>query len=115
MLAGSSFSFRKLDWHTGLDHLIAEQAVDWLCLRSLEELIVLVVPTPRPQPIPALFCRFFVGIAQKIELELRGHHGTKAQAFGPLDLAAKDRAWRDRDELAGGLIDEIAKHHCRLF
>src|SRR5215212_1256787 len=115
MLAGSGLPFGELDGHAGADHLVAEQAVDWLSFGSLEELVVLVVPAPRSQSIPAFLGRFFVGIAKEIELELRGHHGSKPHALRALNLATQDRARSDSYELVGDIVDEIAEHECRLL
>jgi hypothetical protein len=35
--------------------------------------------------------------------------------LGPLDLATQNRARRDRDELVGGLVDEVAEHERRFL
>ena len=41
--------------------------------------------------------------------------GRRPRRSGPLDLATQDRARRDRDELTGGLVNEIAEHECRFL
>ena len=57
VLARRGLPLGKLDRHPGPGHQVAELAVDRFGLGRLQELVVLVVPAPRPQTRPSLWRR----------------------------------------------------------
>jgi hypothetical protein len=57
--------------------------------------------------------RLLVRLADEIELELGGQHRPHPECLDPLDLPAQDGAGGNRDEFAGGLVDDVAEDECR--
>src|SRR6185295_10378277 len=91
VLAGGGLALRELDRHPRLRHLVAEEAVERLRLRRLEQVVVLVVVAEALRDAPAGPRRVLPRILEHVVLELRAGLDGDARCRRPGDLTLEDR------------------------
>ena len=80
-----------------------------LGLRRLQEVVVLVVVAERLGDRPAALGEVLPGVLEHVELEFGAGLDGEARVRGARDLALEDRSRRDRDLLAGLLVDRVGQ------
>ena len=113
VLAVGRLALAELDRDVRLGHLIAQQAVERLGLRGLEQVVVLVVVAEGPRDRPTALGQLLPGVLEDVELELGAGLDRVARVRGARDLPLEDRPRRDRDLLAGLLVDRVGQDHGR--
>ena len=109
VLAVGRLALAELDRDPRLGHLVAQQAVERLGLRRLEQLVVLVVVAERLGHRPAALGEALPRVLEHVVLELGAALDGEPIVRRPLDLALEDRPRADRDLLAGLAVGRVGE------
>ena len=94
LLSLAPLALGELHGHAGVLHVIADGAHQRLFLGGLEDVVVLEVVRHRRELLVALGPRLVEGLAEEVELELRGGLDLPAALARPLELALQHPARR---------------------
>ena len=109
VLAVGRLALGELDRDVRLGHEVAQEPMQGFRLGRLEEVVVLVVMAEGLRDGMAALGQLLPRVLEHVELELRARLQHETGVGGQRDLALEDGPRRDRDLLAGLLVDGVGE------